>query len=155
MDNEVVIREFEPKDAEAFIGLGKWLQENSDYKECGFDPAKVFMLFVAVIENPDYFGVMVEENGEIIGAFFGMVQEYYFSRNRFASDLGFGLLPAHRHLAKTVLPRMTDAFEKWAKSVGSMEISISTSSMAHGDKLMSLLNSIGYKTVGFGVKKRI
>ena len=151
----VAIRPFEPKDAKAFIGLGKWLQENSNYKECGFSEEKVFLLFVQVIEDPNYFGIVVEKNDEVIGALFGVVQEYYFSDKRFASDLGFGILPDHRHLAKTVLPRMMDAFEKWAKDVGAMEVTVATSSMAHGDKLLSLFNSIGYKTVGFGVKKRV
>jgi hypothetical protein len=151
---DVIIRPFEPKDAEAFIMLGKWLQENSDFADRGFDQAKVFRLFVTVVENPDYFGIMVEKDGEVIGALFGLVQEYYFSRKKFALDLGFGLLPDHRHLAKTVLPRIIRAFESWAKRAGAVEVAISTSTMAHGEKLEAGLHQLGYTTVGFTVKKR-
>jgi hypothetical protein len=139
----------------AFVGLGKWMAENTNYRGCGFDEKKVLGLFVAVIEDPNYFGIIVEKDNEVIGAFFGMAQEYYFSRKKLALDLGFGILPKYRYLARIILPRMTEMFEDWAKSVGVVETVIATSSMAHGDKLESLLNSLDYQTVGFTTKKRI
>ena len=154
---DVVIRRFEPteKDARAFVGLGQWLQENSDFADCGFDKAKVLHLFVTVVENPKYIGLMVEKNDEVIGALFGFVQEYYFSHEKFALDMGFGILPDHRHLAKTVLPRLITKFEEWAKENGARETCLSTSTLAHGEKLESALHQFGYRTVGFTVKKTL
>jgi len=155
VEENVIIRPFEPRDAEAFVRMGHWLQENSDFKDCGFDPRKVFELFVRVVENPDsMFGVFAELDGEIIGIFFGYAQEYYFSRKKMAGDMAFMLYPKYRHLSKDVLPRMFDLFEQWAKSVGAMEVVIGTSTMAHGKKLEPFANELGYKTVGFTAKKR-
>jgi len=154
MDN-IVVRPFEKKDGRAFVGLGKWLQENSDFAGCGFDQDKVVSLFVTIIEDPDYVGFIVEKDDEVVGALFGDIQEYYFSHERFARDMAFGILPEYRYLAKTVLPRLISAFEAWAIERGAVETCLATSTLAHGDKLEKKLHEYGYRTVGFTVKKKL
>jgi hypothetical protein len=157
LTQQITIRDFTDADINAFIGLGKYLQENGNYADCGFDIRKVVTLFAQIRTNPEsYFGVIAEaEDGTVVGAFMAVMQDYYFSNERFAMDLGFGLLPDYRQSAQQVMAEMIDKYEAWAKERGAHEVMISTSAGMHGNKLLPFLNSIEFNTVGFIAKKRI
>jgi len=154
---EITVREFRKTDGEGFLALGRFLQENGNYKNCGFNPLKVLLLFTYLVEkNPDYFGVIAEtEEGRIVGAFVGRLENYYFSDEKIASDLCFGLMPGFRDTSKEVMTEMISRFEQWAIDAGALEASISPSVGMHGNKLEPFLNETGYTTVGFSTKKRI
>lgn len=154
MEDGFVVRRLELKDALAFVGLGKFLQSNSDFASCGFDEEKVLHLFFRIIEDENYFGAVLEKDEEVVGAILGFIQEYFFSHEKIASDLACGILPAHRYMAGAALPRMIALFEEWSKSMGAMEVCLSTSTKAHGNKYEKMLHGFGYETVGFNAKKR-
>jgi len=153
---QISIRSFNDDDIEAFIGLGMFLQKNGNFADCGFNPAKVVALFTHIRLNPDYFGVAaVTEDDLIVGAFLASMQDYYFSDNRLAMDMAFGLLPGYREESQKILTEMLERYESWAKERGAMEIMVTTSTGMHGDKLLPFVNSLGFETVGFNTKKRI
>jgi hypothetical protein len=151
------IRPFERKDAEGFLKLGRFLHGVGHYKTTEFDVPKVLWLFTQVaLGNPDYWGKIVEsDTGEIVGCFVGQATPYYFSHQKIASDLCFGLLPGHRATASGVMFELIAGFEAWAKEIGAFETCIATSAGGNGPRLEPFLNSLGYETVGFTTKKRI
>jgi len=153
---KLTVRDFKDDDINAFIGMGKFLQQNGNFSECGFSLEKTVMLFTQVMVSPDYFGVIVEaDDGKSVGCFVAMIQEYYFSDKKLAVDLCFGIFPDYRENAKEAMKEMLERYEQWAKKVGVIEVTASTSTGLHGDKLEKYLNASGYKTVGFTTKKRI
>ena len=157
--SELTVREFRDGDEQAFLMMGRWLQENSHFKDCGFSVSKMLMIFANLVtKNPDYFGVIVEtEDGQPAGCMIANLQEYFFSREKIATDLSFGLLPEpeFRKQAGKIMPEIFARYEAWARASGAIEVAAGTSTGAHGNKLQAFLNSIGYQTVGFNTKKRI
>ena len=77
--------------------LGRWFQENSFYKTCGWSDQKCYqMLISAINKEVPYFLRVVEKEGEIIGFFLGHMTEYFFSDKRMAQDLVMIFKPEHR-----------------------------------------------------------
>jgi len=154
--SNLTVRDFKDQDAISFLGMGEYLQKGGNYKHCGFDPVRVMALFAQIMKNPEYFGVIAEsEDGKPVGCFVANLQPYYFSDKKIAFDLCFGILPDYRDSAAATIATMLEKYEAWAKEMGAVEATVSTSAGMHGDKLEGYLNGVGYNTVGFTTKKRI
>lgn len=155
--DDFVIRNFQKDDVNTFIRLGEWVLGRSKYADVvTLDVPKVVHLFTNILTNPDYFGVYAETgDGKPVGTVLGFMQEYYMSRERFASDMGVMLLPEYRNDSPKLLGTMISRFEAWAISRGAKEIMISTSTGAHGHRYPKYIESLGYEMVGFNAKRRV
>lgn len=153
------VREFKDGDEQAFLMMGQWLQENSHFKGCGYSVEKMLAIFAnLVMKNPDYFGVIVvTEDGKPAGCMIAVIQEFFFSKEKVATDLSFGLLPEpeFRKEAGNIMKEVFARYEAWAKEAGALEVAAGTSTGSHGKRLEGFLKSIGFNVVGFNTKKRI
>lgn len=150
----MIVRTLQEKDIPFVIQMAKGFQENSIYKDCGFDEQKVTRLLEDCI-NPyrSYFMVVGEVDGKINGAFCGMVFEFYFSTKRRANDLALYVDPEDRRFVLKFLNKALELFEIWAKEWKAEEICISPSTGDYGKTLEKYLLRKAYKSVGFMVTK--
>lgn len=143
-------------DINAIIAMAKTFQQNSLYKDCGFDKDKVFNIILQSMDpNSNMFMVVGLVDGKILGAFCGNVTEYYFSRQKIASDLAVYVNPDDRRFAYKFLNKAIADFEAWAKQKGAREICIAGTSGAYGPAFEKYLQKQNYTNVGFITKKGI
>lgn len=90
--------------------------------------------------------VVVDDEGEVQGFLMGMIDELFFSKARFATDLATYVRKEYRHLA----PFMVKRFAKWAFSkTGVKEITLGISSgMDTVDRAGRMYRAIGFKPAG-------
>lgn len=136
--------------------LGRWFQENSLYKTCGWSDKKCYqMLISAINKEVPYFLRVVEKEGEIIGFFLGHMTEYFFSEKRMAQDLVMIFKPEHRDGIAKQLIQMMKEFYKWAERNKAHEICIGVTSGIAGSGYEKLIEKHGFKKVGFITKREV
>lgn len=136
--------------------LGRWFQENSLYKTCGWSDKKCYqMLISAINKEVPYFLRVVEKEGEIIGFFLGHMTEYFFSEKRMAQDLVMIFKPEHRDGIVKQLIQMMKEFYKWAERNKAHEICIGVTSGIAGSGYEKLIEKHGFKKVGFITKREV
>ena len=100
-------------DMKAIVDLGKELLEQSVYRDVKPDwPA--FQLLVANMmgSNKGIVYVVVDDDDKPQGFLLGMIDDLFFSRDRYGTDLALYIREGYRNLA----PRLLKQFIAWAKS---------------------------------------
>lgn len=86
------------------------------YTEFPVDKELTRANFMQGITDPNFFFLVAEERGEVVGLLVGCANAPLFSKTRTAVELGFYMHPDYRD-ARSAL-KMMNEFEKWAKSQG-------------------------------------
>jgi hypothetical protein len=150
------VRISSPEDFAQINALGRWFQENSNFSKCGWSVEKVFNFFVSGLDpESNTFVRVCELDDEIVGLFFGVITEYFFSRNSIAQELVVVFKPDHRKKISPLLIEMSNQFESWAKDRGAVEISMGIFSGIDGKGYHKFLESRGYKQSGIAFKKEV
>jgi hypothetical protein len=150
------VRRLEKDDIISVLKMAKDFQENSLFKGCGFDENKVLALLDKCLDpKSPYFLVVGEVDKKIKGAFCGHISEYFFSKNRIASDLAIYVNPEDRRFALKFLNKAIAEFEKWAKKWKAMEVCISGSSGSYSGTYEKFLKRKHYNNIGFITKKGV
>jgi hypothetical protein len=136
--------------------LGKWFQENSLYRNCGWSGKKSFY-WVSTGTDPDSttFMRVVECDGKIVGFFLGNISEYFFSPKSIAQDLVMVFTPEHRDGISKPVVKMLREFFNWAKKKNAHEICIGVTSGIAGPGYEKLILKQGFKKVGLIMKKEV
>ena len=152
----IVVRDPKPEDFPQINDLGRWFQENSNYKNCGWSEGKAFA-FVREGSNPssDTFMLVAEEDGEVIGFFLGNVVEYFFSDKKIAQELVMVFREDRRKGIGSAVSKMISSFCLWAESKGVVEVSAGITSGIAGDGYQGLLECHGFKKVGGLLKNEV
>jgi len=136
--------------------LGRWFQENSNFKGCGWSDGKAYGFVKSSISpSSDTFMLVAEEDGELIGFFLGNVVEYFFSDEKIAQELVVVFKPEHRKKISPLLIEMLTQFESWAEDRDAIEISMGIFSGIAGKGYHKFLESRGYKQSGIAFKKEV
>lgn len=150
------VREFRFEDAEAFLGMGRFLVETSFFKQVGINLKKVLDLFNMVMTNDAYFGRVIEtENGQPVGSFVAHVTPYFFADAKIASELCFGIFPPFRADAENAMGIILSEYLEWAKAQGAIEAQIAPATGTVGNKLDTYLTTAGFEPVGKTYKRWI
>jgi hypothetical protein len=151
-----ITRSPQKEDISAIVSMAKDFQQNSLFKDCGFDEDKVRQIILKCIDpTKPYFMTVGEQDGIILGAFCGEISEYFFSKNRIATDLAIYVNPNDRRFTLKFLNKAIVEFETWAKKWGAMEICIAPSSGAYSPSFEKFLQKKKYDRIGFITKKGI
>ena len=150
------VRHLEKNDIPFVLKMAKDFQENSLFKNCGFDEDKVLALLDSSL-NPTspYFLMVGEVDKKIKGAFCGQVSEYYFSKKRIATDLAIYVNPEDRRFSLNFLNKAIAEFEKWAKEWEAVEVCICGSSGSYSENYEKFLKRKQYINTGFITKKGV
>lgn len=136
--------------------LGRWFQENSNFKNCGWSDGKAYG-FVKAGTSPssDTFMLVAEEDGELVGFFLGNVVEYFFSDEKIAQELVLVFKPEHRDGIGGAISEMIFGFNLWATRKGVSEVSVGITSGIAGEGYKKLLQRHGFSEVGVLLKKEV
>lgn len=123
-----MIRKATPEDIPAILELGHLMHLESRFKALPYSRKKVAHIFAQLIEGKG-FAMVVEKDGELIGAMGAIVMELWFSTAKAAQDFGLFIHPDHRGGLHAV--RLLKAYEAWAKEGGAYaaEMGINTGVM--------------------------
>jgi len=150
------IRRLEKEDIPFVLSMAKDFQENSLFKNCGFEEDKVRQIILKCIDpTKPYFMMVGEQDGSILGAFCGQISEYFFSTKRIATDLAIYVNPEDRRFTLKFLNKAIAEFEKWSKEWGAIEVCIAPSSGTYSPSFEKYLKKKNYNKIGFIAKKGI
>ena len=106
------------------------------------------------IQSPDlYFTGIAEIEGEIVGALFGYIGEYYFCHNKLATDIAWYVKPEFRGTFAGVI--LLKQFERWASAHGASEVCIAIATGIYAERTGNLLEKRGFNHVGGTYKLRL
>ena len=149
----IVVRNPSLEDFKQINDLGKWFQENSDYKGCGWSDGKFYGL-VKDATNPlsDTFMLVADDGGEVVGLFLGCVTECFFSYEKVAKDLGLVFKPDRRKGIVRAVIEMISSYKLWAKEKGVNQVTLGITSGIAGAGYKKLLERHGFKEAGVLLK---
>lgn len=129
-------------------------QESEVHKHQAFNEQKVQRLFQASITKPEmlYFRLAVKDN-EVLGGFYGMLVEPYFTDVKVAKDLAWFITPDKRGGILAV--RLVRDFEVWAKKHGAIQLGLGQSTGVQVEQTQKLYERLGYRVVGVNTIKDI
>jgi len=149
----IVVRNPSLEDFKQINDLGKWFQENSDYKGCGWSDGKFYGL-VKDATNPlsDTFMLVADDGGEVVGLFLGCVTECFFSYEKVAKDLGLVFKPDRRKGIVRAVIEMISSYKLWAIEKGVNQVTLGITSGIAGAGYKKLLERRGFKEAGVLLK---
>lgn len=144
----MLIRPIEQKDVERLIELvQRMLEEGSSHKNVPFDaPVIRGWLYAAIEKSDDFFCMVAEQNGEVIGGMLGCKVQYTFSFAQKASELGLYIAKEHR--GRFAAPRLIKAFEKWARDQGCVSVHVGVTVGINNDCATGIYKRMGFHTQG-------
>lgn len=152
------IRNATMQDVPAILELCKQLIKETN--EAGamvdvvLDEDKTRSLLERHILDPDwYFSGVVLIDGEMAGALFGNLSEYYFGLNLIACDTAWYIKPKFRGTYAGV--GLLKAFETWSSDHGAHEVCIGISTGIEYERTGGLLQRRGYDHVGGMYKLKV
>jgi len=113
-------RFLEPNDFEWMMDVSKEHHAESDWSEVEYSEDKVARYINAVINDPNYFGIVALKDEKKIGFMAGMLLEYRFSREKFAKELEVYVVPEERTKMAGIF--MMKKFMDWAEMNGAREV---------------------------------
>lgn len=134
-------------DMEAICELARELLEQSVYDGIEPDPQKFKMLAANMMgDKTSRVILVVDDQDKPQGILLGLVEEYFFSRRRYGTDLAIYVREGFRHLA----PRMVREFIHWAESkprVDRIMLGVS-SGIGDLDRIGRMYNQLGLSNIG-------
>ena len=134
-------------DMKSIVELGYELLEKSTSNGIKVDESKFKMLVAGMIgSKKGIVYVVVDDNDVPQGFLLGMIDELFYSPQRFATDLATYVREEYRHLA----PRMYKKFIAWAKSKPKVvEITLGISSgIGDTERVGKLYEKLGFSRMG-------
>jgi hypothetical protein len=140
---------------ERVLTLAKQMHKESEaHRAQNFYEVKVLKLFDLSLTKPDriYFRLFV--NGEtLIGGFYGILVEPYFSDVLVAKDLAWFITSNKR--GSLAAARLVKDFEVWSQNLGVTQIGLGQSTGVAVEQTQKLYERLGYKVVGVNTIKEL
>lgn len=147
------IRTADIPDMDAIYELASEMHKQSIYNDIKPDETK-FRLFVAGImgSKGGIVLLIVDENDKPQGFFLGVIEEFFFSRKRMATDITAYVREGYLHYA----PRLVKTFVTWAESKPRVvRITLGLSSgIGDPERTSKMYGTLGFEQIGsINVKK--
>ncbi len=88
-----------------------------------FKQDKFIDSFLAVVNNPDYYYLVAEVDGEAVGFFLGAIYRPMFSEDIIAAEMFWWIDKDNR--GRKIAIQMLSSFEVWAKEAGATQVNVS------------------------------
>ena len=126
--------------------LAQMHTESPHYRNVTLDTGKLAAMLATLIESPDGFFVVAEDEGEIVGVMIGCICEYFFSSEKFASEICLYVQKDHR--GSWAALRMTCLFVEWAKACGVPHSVAGVSAHITDDRAEDFYVRLGFSPLG-------
>lgn len=126
-------------------------RESPNYRDIPFDAEKFDETLRLLIGGAGVVFV-AEKDGVVVGAVGGAVAEFFFSRERYASDIGLFVDPAHRH--GILAMKLVIAFKRWAEYIGVKEVRMGITTGIHVEDTARLYMAAGMDYLGPVLSRR-
>lgn len=141
-----MIREATINDITAIIELGQDVIKRSPILQSPIEPLKARRFIRQMIASKAHLSLVAEVDNKVVGCLLGLCDEYFYSKDKYATDLAFYVDVQHGNQAPWLLKR----FIKWAKTqprVVHIAMGISTGLDAKGDA-SRMYQKLGFEVVG-------
>ena len=140
-----MIRHGTHADIPAIIKIGQQVIDASKTYSSPVDKDKASYMLRRAINDRQMALFVAEKAGQVVGFFIGLTDEHWFSKERYATDIGFCVLPEHAEQGVWLLRR----FMRWAKSAGlsSIQLGLSTGLDVDG-RTGQMYQAHGFSKVG-------
>jgi GNAT superfamily N-acetyltransferase len=146
-----MIRPATEADIPDLVELGRHMHaESPEYRGIRYDVDRVAATLQRLLDGGGIIFVH-EADGEIRGGIAGLLGEFWFSSERYASDLALFLHPEHRH--GLIAVKLTLAFHAWAGRLGARRVVMGVTTGVNTEKTGQLYRSLGMVDSGNLFKK--
>lgn len=125
--------------------------ESNRYRPFAIKISKVEDLLLQLVDHPSGCVLVARDGDEIVGMFWGLISEFFFSNVRVSQDLLLYVLPSYRN--GTTAVRLIKYYEQWAIESGAGEIQLAVSADIDNARAIRLYQGLGYEGVGLVMKK--
>jgi GNAT superfamily N-acetyltransferase len=117
-------------DIPAIIEIGQQVINASKTYDAKVDPSKAAYMLRRAINDRKMQLFVAEQAGQVVGFFIAMIDEHWFAKSHYATDLAFCVLPDHADQGVWLLRR----FIRWCKanSIKQIQLGLSTGLDAEG-----------------------
>lgn len=148
-----MIRSGRQDDLPQLMALSARLRDESvTMRDIVIDEAKLKAVYARAFDPADdrVCLFVYERNGELAGGMLGFIAEYYFSRERFATDLYLYVAPAHRRglVSGIVARRLFDRYRDWTAERGVREVRVNVSTGVALEGSHRFFTSLGLTHIG-------
>ena len=151
----MIIRQLQPEDVIDCINAGREMHSESVYASTPFSERSLLTLSQQCLDNPDYVCFVGYEGSEFVGMMVGVKANYWFSdSSSYAADLALYVRKDFR--GSTCAIRLLQAFIRWAKAAGCLDIRCGVTTKINPDVARRLyVNGFGFEDGGTLYTKRI
>ena len=139
-----MIRPATTDDLPRLMELANLMHAESRFQAIALVPAKLEATLRLCMDHGC--ALVAERDGVIVGGFIGVAVEYFFSRERMASDLALFVEPNKR--GGFIAAGLIRAFKAWAARQGVKHIEIGVSTGVHPEQTGALFEKLGLKRQG-------
>ncbi len=146
---------YEPKYADQLLALAHDIHSTSVYARFGeVDEAKLLRQLGASADLvPDRWFRLAVEDGEVLGAFYGIVFPTFFNALKIAKDMGQWTKRGH---AKNSWSLLVSAFNEWAVTQGAEVSGLGYSvEVENIEQMRRIAEFQGYRVVGYNLMKEL
>lgn len=137
------IRRPEQADWPQVLRLAADMHYETDFRRYRFSVEKVEALYATLLQDDqNFFAVVAEHDGQLVGFMAGFICEHFFSPDRYASEMLWYVSPDWRGSSAAV--RMVRAFEDWALTKNVLDVMTGVSSGVQTDRTAALYEKLGY-----------
>jgi N-acetylglutamate synthase-like GNAT family acetyltransferase len=142
-----MIRTATIEDIDRLLELGRMFHaESPEYRDVSFDDTKVRRVLTSMIENPTGVIFVAMQDDCIVGGIVGMLTEYWFSNEKFATDLAVFVDPETRN--GIIASKLVIALRIWATKMGARELKMPITAGINTDGVARLYDALGMRSVG-------
>jgi GNAT superfamily N-acetyltransferase len=148
----LIIREFERRDLEDCIEMGRASHKESQY-HLPYDPHRVKTLYLNSINNPNYKVFLAFEADELIGGIAVVIGQYNYNWQHFVQDIVTYVYPGHRGTSAGI--KLYKKVYEWAKKIGASEVRLDYQFLDNNPKIEKFYARLGYKPYGRTFRKLV
>ena len=128
--------------------------ESPRYRDIPLSEGKLQSILQRMHDHPTLGALLVaEKEGAVVGMMWGYVDEFFFSEEKYATDILLYVLPEQR--GTRAAWRLVKAFEDWAENVGALFIQPGVSTGIDNEGYARFYERMGYSVTGLNLSKTV
>ena len=133
-------------DVESCIMLGFLMHKESALNDIPFNIPKMRSIANACLTHPDWSCHTAKVNDIVVGIVVGLINEFWFSSERYAMDLALYVHPEYRGSSAAI--RLLTEFTKWCSTKNVKQIRMGESTRVNPEATKKLYEKVGFEVAG-------